>query len=90
MIYSKLSIEEKIKEIASIAVILGDHFGNFLYEHNRNHSLGYDVTVEDIGGFAIDFFNVHPGTDWSDGEHVWDDEVYLFGKKKVAEYIERG
>lgn len=90
MIYSKLSIDEKIKEVAAIAVILGDHFTNLLYEHHQTLSIGYVPTVEKISDFALEFFNSHPETDWSDGEHVWDDEVYLFGKAKVDEYIERG
>jgi hypothetical protein len=90
MIYKDCPIDEKIKEIAAIGAILGDHYVDELYKYYQKHGTGYVTTVGSIANFSVDFFNEKLEHDWSDGELVWDDEVVEFGRRRLNLLYERG
>lgn len=79
-IYRNHTIEEKIREISCIAVVMGDHYADQLYNYYIKKGIGYISSVESIADFAILFFNENLDIDWSEGEHIWDDEVVEFAK----------
>jgi hypothetical protein len=56
--------QEQLLEVAMIAVVLGDHFAEKLYVKMQQNGTGYVSTFEEIGAWAVEFFNKHKKTNW--------------------------
>ncbi len=61
-----MDIIEKIKEVAFIAAILGDHFVESLYPIMQERGTGYISTAEEIAKWSIEFYKKHKDTDWEE------------------------
>jgi len=92
--------EPDLHEVAMIAAIMGDSDGlDRLYEfvqHNRD--AGYILTIDIIGGWAVEFYQKYKNTNWenlledpvkvgfSSNVCCWDDAVMEFAEQKFEEY----
>ena len=94
--------KQKQIDIAMIAVIMGDHMLNTLYEFmQKKRFQGYIESCEEIGKWAVKFYNKYQNiTNWSDvvgfpekygfSEKIicWDDCVIEFAEQMYQEEVE--
>lgn len=69
---------QELAEVAMIAVILGDHFTEKLYEEMQKRGTGYISTVEEIGKWAVEFYRKHRKTNW---ENALENEMKPLSKE---------
>lgn len=95
-----MKLKQQLHEVAMIAVILGDHFAEALYTKMQELGTGYVSTFEEIGHWAVEFFEKHKKTNWEDvldegmkplskemtSVICYDDAVIDFGYYKLGQF----
>lgn len=95
-----MSKKEHIKEVALIAVILGDHFTEKLYTLIQQQGQGYMATADTLSDWAIEFEKKHRKTNWEkvlekgmkplskemSSIICFDDAIYDFGYYKLQKF----